>query len=450
MCFKQLQTFEEDFRDIEVNRNEHVDGQFHHLVTAKEFLFVLCKHLPPDFFEEAGTAQVLDLEAVFHLFDSTNSGLIDYSEFLLFLAKHTAGSEDVILEFSFKNAEPRGEPSMRIEVLADMVAYADREAMLVAELAKETLRSFFTEPSEPIPKESFCHHFEGQAELTDAFCLSLNSCSGIAGRVEDLKNWVPTLTVDIIHKKLLPSVIALSAAKAKKRLTKTPETDCMLNLKEFKTLMIDTLKQGQEFEKDVRQITDKSSREYSVHLMLSRVFAVYHGPHHGHKPGGDMVEMGQLMIELVSEMMAESSNEEKISTFYDLLSFKFGRKVTCSDLLSAIDSAQERFAQHHVQSNEMVKKLMRMATEGGAPAVSVPKQATSKSLKSKSLTALLTSAELTSSASATVAVSGEEGGAGLDTQSASKDKTRAQTERVAVGAPRNAARSLRKEAASTR
>jgi hypothetical protein len=110
--------------------------------------------------------------------------------------------------------------------------------------------------------------------------------------VEGLKNLVPTLTVDIIHKKLLPSAIALSAAKAKKRLTETPETGCVLNLKEFKALVIDTLMQGQEFEKDVR------------------------------------------------EMMAGSSNEEKISTFYDLLSSKFGRKATCNGLLSAIDSAQ--------------------------------------------------------------------------------------------------------------
>ena len=85
----------------------------------------------------------------------------------------------------------------------------------------------------------------------------------------------------------------MSAAKAKKRLTETPETGCVLNLKESKTLMIDTLMQGQGFEKGVR------------------------------------------------EMMAESSNEEKISTLYDLLSFKFGRNATGDGLLSAIGSAKD-------------------------------------------------------------------------------------------------------------
>jgi hypothetical protein len=72
-------------------------------------------HLGEGFLEDGEAELVFDLQAVFHLFDTADTGLIDYSQFLIFAAKHTAGSEDEKLRFTFFNAEPRGQLSMDIE-----------------------------------------------------------------------------------------------------------------------------------------------------------------------------------------------------------------------------------------------------------------------------------------------------------------------------------------------
>eukprot|EP00935_MAST-01C_sp_MAST-1C-sp1_P000217 g217.t1 len=350
--FPGLQLIGEEFRAIEDSRKDaHADEhvEYHHLISAEEFLFVLCKHLPDHFFETGETSMVLDLASVFHLFDSTNSGLIDYAEFLVLLAKHTDGKENDKLAVVFSNTEPRGHTWMRVEMLADLCKFTELEVKTTALLAKETIESFF-EPNSLISKEEFVQAFEGKAELAEAFCSSLNSCSGMARRVEELKKWVPELNIRMLDETILPQVIITWQAKAwgdcqeSLRMSRwhsgVLEKTC--RLKEFRSVMLDSLGMP---DRSTGMITDKGSVEYMIHLNLTRLFAVYHGPHHGHKDHGsvDTICIADLLIEFASELEGEGHHDH-LAIYYDLLSFKFDGKINVKNLVAAIDTSMARAA----------------------------------------------------------------------------------------------------------
>jgi hypothetical protein len=359
--------------------------------------------LPEDFFESANVKYVLDLEAVFRLFDSGKTGLIDYSEFLLFVAKHTPGTEEEKMRFAFYNAEPRGELAMRVEVLSEVCKHADKEQELTAKFALAAIRnSLEIEETATISKTQFTKYICSKSEVLEALCSSLNSCSGMAGRVEDFRKWCPNFDRQTLVEKVLPAAIRLTDQKLHKlQKTKDAQSSILeenfqdrgkfssfggrrrslgmmcegsaavldplkITLGEFKGLIFDSVVDA-KVERDIKLVKDKSSYDFEMHKLVCRLFAAYHGPYHEYEKkklgklqgGGPVIEetadLPQMLMELSAEL--NGTDDELAEIFFELLSLKFNNNVTVGDLSQAIDVTQQRFKKNHKNFESLMVQL---------------------------------------------------------------------------------------------